>query len=189
MPSNAHINVVVYECDFSQSARSSNFPGVVPTSSVVLLPPTYTLYQWAGFHLRLFSRFKEDKRQNVFFSRSLGHVYVLCPLPAFSEFGKMQHWHCHPQRSGFTPGLCPEECHLGAFGDDLNRSQVLMKQTAAISCLHGIHGLPIQPGWPCCFALGFRKGDESAGAERWKHRSLRNGEGPLVSTGSGYYFG
>lgn len=67
VPSNAHINVVVYECDFSQSARSSNFPGVVPTSSVVLLPPTYTLYQWAGFHLRLVSRFKEDKRQNVFF--------------------------------------------------------------------------------------------------------------------------
>lgn len=123
-------------------------------------------------------RASKRTRDKMFFSRSLGHVYVLCPLPAFSDFGKMQHWHCHPQRSGFTPGLCPEECHLGAFGDDLNRSQVLMKQTAAISCLHGIHGLPIQPGWPCCFALGFRKGDESAGAERWKHRSLRNGEGP-----------
>ena len=171
------------ECPVKQLSRccSNEFCGFVATHLYVIS------VGWVSFTIGFsLQRGQETKR---FFSRSLGHVYVLCPLPAFSEFGKMQHWHCHPQRSGFTPGLCPEECHLGAFGDDLNRSQVLMKQTAAISCLHGIHGLPIQPGWPCCFALGFRKGDESAGAERWKHRSLRNGEGPLVSTGSGYYFG
>ena len=113
------------ECPVKQLSRccSNEFCGFVATHLYVIS------VGWVSFTI-VFS-LQRGQETNCFFLRSLGHVYVLCPLPALSDFRKMQHWHCHPQRSGFTPGLCPEECHLGAFGDDLNRSQVLMKQTAA----------------------------------------------------------
>lgn len=168
------------ECPVKQLSRccSNEFCGFVATHLYVIS------VGWVSFTI-VFS-LQRGQETNCFFSSQFGTRLCFMSTACIVWLSKNaalalpspEKWvHSGPVPGGMSPrGLWRWSQQVPGFNE-------------TNSCLHGIHGLPIQPGWPCCFALGFRKGDESAGAERWKHRSLRNGEGPLVSTGSGYYFG